>query len=136
MVAFNKFNSYSEAVHHGKHDFSSDQIKVALTNTAPDAADSVLADIEQIGYSGLSTRNLVTASSGQTGGLYKLVLNDLILTQSGIAGQAFRYPVLYNEDAPSDELIAYYDRGSSITLQPGESLQLDFSAGSGVLTMI
>ena len=83
MATFTKFNSFVEALAEKKHDLGSDQIVVALTNTAPSATDSQLSDITEISYTNCSSRNVTTVSSSQTGGTYKLVLQDLTLTASG-----------------------------------------------------
>ena len=135
MASYNKFNSFVEAVAEKKHNLGSDQLVVALTNSAPSATDSVLTDITEIGYTNCSSRNLTTSSSSQTSGTYKLVVNDITLTASGGTVGPFRYIVIYNDTAANDELIAYYDYGSSITLADGETLSIDFDGTNGVLTI-
>ena len=105
MATFTKFDSFVEALAEKKHDLGSDQIVVALTNTAPSATDSQLSDITEISYTNCSSRNVTTTSSSQTGGTYRLVLQDLTLTASGGSVGPFRYVVLYNDTATNDELI-------------------------------
>src|SRR3954464_293081 len=133
MAAFLKFDSFVEALAEKVHSLGSDQIVVALTNSAPSAANTVLANITQISYTNLSTRNVVTISSSQTGGVYTLVLTDLVLTASGAVGP-FQYIVLYNDTATNDELIGRYDYGSSISLANGETFTIDFAASTISLT--
>ncbi len=137
MAAFNKFNSFVEAVAEKKHNLGSDQLVVALcaAANAPVAGNSVLADLTVISYTNLSSRNLTTSSSSQTSGTYKLVINDLTLTASGGAVAAFQFIVLFNDTATNDELIGWYDRGSALTLADGESVVLNFDGAAGVLTL-
>jgi hypothetical protein len=134
-VSFNKFNSFVEALAEKVHNLGSDQLKIALTNSAPVATNTVLANITEISYTNLSSRNVTTGSSSQTSGTYKLVLNDLVLTSSGGTTGTFRYAVLYNDTATNDELIGWYDYGSSITLGDGETFTLDFDGSAGALTV-
>lgn len=132
--AFYKFQPFVEAAMEGIHNLGSHQLKVALTDTAPSAANAVLADISEISYTNCSTRNVVTSTSLQTSGTYKLVCNELVLTASGAVGP-FRYVVLYNDTAASDNLIAYYDYASSVTLASGDTFTIGFNGTTGVLTV-
>ena len=135
MATYNKFNSFVEAVAEGVHNLGSDTLKVMLTNTAPTAADTQKSDLTEIsagnGYTaGGSTAT--TSSSSQTSGTYSLVLTDVVFTATGSVGP-FRYAVLYNDTATNDELIGYWDYGSSISLANGETFTVDFDAN--VLTI-
>lgn len=139
MAAFNKFNSFVEALAEKKHDLGADTLKVMLTNTAPVATNAVKADLTEIsagnGYTAGGNTASVT-SSAQTSGTYKLVLGDpATWTASGGSIGPFRYAVLYNDTATSDELIGWWDYGSSITLASGESFAVDFDPTTGVLTL-
>lgn len=134
MATFTKFNSFVEAVAEKKHNLGSDSLVVALTNTAPSASNATLSDITQISYTNLSSRALTIASSAQTSGTYKLVINDLVLTASGDVA-TFRYVVIYNDTASNDELIAYFDYGSSVTLASGDTFTLNFDGSAGLLTI-
>ena len=136
MASFNKFNAFVEHLAEKVHDLGANQLVIALTNTVPVAANSVLADITEISYTNLSSRNVTTASSAQTSGTYKLTLTDLVLTASGAVGP-FRYAVLYNDTptSPADPLIGWYDYGSSISLANGETFTVDFDGSAGVLTL-
>jgi len=142
MATFNKVNDFVvNAVHN--MDLASDQVVVALSNTAPGSESSnpatdgngVLANVTAISYANCSSRNVTTTSSTQTGGTYKLVLADITLSASGGDVGPFRYVYLYNDTVtvPADPLIGYYDYGLSLTLNDGDSFTLDFSAANGVL---
>lgn len=134
MATFNRVNSFVEALAEKVHNLGSDQLVVALTDSAPSAAHTVLADLTQISYTNLSSRNITTSSSSQTAGTYKLVLTDLVLTASGSVGP-FRYVYIYNDTATNDELLGWYDYGSSQSMGTGETLTLDFDGTNGVITL-
>jgi len=139
MATFNKFNSFVEDLAEKVHNLGADTLKVALTNSAPSASNTVLANITQIsngnGYTTGGTAASIT-SSAQTSGTYKLVLADVVFTASGAVGP-FRYAVLYNDTptSPADPLIGWWDYGSSISLATGETFTVDFDATNGVLTL-
>ena len=135
MAVFNKFDSFVEAVAEKVHNLGSDQLTIALTNTAPVAGNSLLANITEITYTNLSTRNLTTTASSQTSGLYKLVVSDITLTSTGGSTGPFRYVVVYNSTAAGGPLVGFFDYGSSITLLSGESLTVDFDQVNGLLTI-
>lgn len=128
MATFNKFYPFVEALAEKVHNLGSDQLKIALTNSAPSTANSVLTDITEISYTNCSSRNITTTSSSQTSGTYSLVTSDLVLTASGGTVGPFRYIVLYNDTAASKNLIGWYDYGSSITLNDTETFTIDFGA--------
>jgi hypothetical protein len=96
---------------------------------------ALLSEITQITYTNLSSRTLTTASSAQSGGTYKLTINDITLTASGGSVGPFRYIGVYNDTAASDQLICWFDYGSSITLADGESLDVDFDGTNGLLQL-
>ena len=135
MAVFNKFNAFTEALAEKLHDLGADQLVVALTNTAPTAADDELADITQVAYTYCSTRNITTSTSAQTSGTYKLVLTDLVLTASGGGIGPFRYVVIYNDTSTSDKLVCWYDYGESITMADGDTFTINFDGTAGFLTV-
>lgn len=135
MATFNKFNGFVEALAEKKHNLGSDTLTVALCAVAPVASNSVLADLTQISYTNCSSRVITTTSSTQTSGTYKLVLEDLTLTASGGSIADFRYIVIYNDTATNDELIGWYDYGSTVTLTDTSTLTIDFDPSGGVLTI-
>ena len=135
MASFTKINKFVEAVAEKVHNLGSDQLVIALTNTAHTSTWGQLSDLTEVAYTNLSSRNITTTSSAQTAGTYNLTLTDLVLTSSGGTTGAFRYVYVYNDTATNDELVAYYDYGSAITLQDGDTLTIDFDASNGFLTI-
>lgn len=133
MAAGTKIDKFVLNLAQKVFNLGTDQLTVALTNTSPTAStDNQLSTITEISYTNCSTRALTTSSSTQTSGTYKLVIADLVLTASGTVGP-FRYVVIYSDTAASDQLIAYYDYASSVTLNNGDTFTLDFSASNGLL---
>lgn len=135
MATYTKIFSFVEKMAEKSFNLGSDQLKIALTNTAHTSTWSQLSDLTQISYtnlSGATPLNLTTSSSAQTGGTYKLVLADLTLTATGTVGP-FRYIYIYDDTATNDELIAYYDYGSSVTLATNDTFTIDFDGTNGVL---
>lgn len=139
MAAFNKVNAFVEALAEGKHDLGSDTLKILLTNVAPSAADdAVKADLTEIaagnGYSA-GGATVTVLSSAQSGGTYKLIIADVTLTASGGAIADWRYAVLYNDTATDDDLIGWWDKGSTVSIGDGEQFLLDFDGSAGVLQL-
>ena len=132
MATFTKFQDFSEQLCRAKHDFGSHVFKVALTNTAPVATDTGLANITQIaagtGYTTGGSASTITIS--ETGGTTTIGAADVVFTASGGSIGPLRYAVLYNDTAtsPADALIGYWDYGSSITITDGNSLTVDLPA--------
>lgn len=138
MATFTKFNSFVEALAEGAHNLGSDTLKIALTNTAPSAANTVLANITEIAYTniqngGTTGRNLTVTTSAQSAGTYTLDANDLVLTATGTV-PTFQYVVLYNDTATNDELIGYYDYGASVNLLTDETFTITWDV-AGILTL-
>lgn len=138
MASFNKFQPFVENLAEKVFNLGSDTLKVLLTNTAPSASNGQKSDLTEIsagnGYTAGGTAVTISSSS-QSSGTYKLVLADVTFTASGGSIGALRYAVLYDDTAASDQLIGYWDYGSSITLADGETLTVDFDGTAGVLTI-
>jgi hypothetical protein len=137
MPALQKFQDFAEQVLRGKHDFGSHVFKVALTNTAPAATNAVLADVTQISGGAYTAGGYVLegVTLTETGGTAKVVITDEVIAASGGAIGPFRYAVVYNDTTSGKPLVGFSDYGSSITINDGESLAIDFDPSAGVLTL-
>lgn len=142
MASFTKVNDFVVNLANAM-DLDSDTLKVALCNTDPTSGTSivtdgngVLANVTEISYTNLSARTLQSVTSTQTGGTYKLSANDLVLTASGGSVAPFRYVIIYNDTptSPADPIVGYYDYGSSLTLNDGDTFTIDIGA-NGILTL-
>jgi hypothetical protein len=120
MAVFNRFNAWTETMVEGAN-LASDQFAIALTNSAPSASNTVLADITQIAYTGVGLRNLVTSSSSQTLGTYSLVFASLTLGTT-VTTATFRYVVIYDDTLAGDPLVGWYDLGVGTTIPANNSL--------------
>ncbi len=136
MATYQKFNQTVEDWQEGVYAASTDQFTVFLTTNAniPIAANSVLADITEIAYTNLSSRDLTTSTSSQTAGLYTQLFADLVLTASG-AVATFRHVGIYDNTptSPADPLLSHYDFGSDLTLAAAETLTIDFTTSTYTL---
>ena len=140
MATYNKFQDFVEQLGKGVHQLhaAGHVLECYLSNATPDAAlDAVKADLAEIstgnGYTGPEdAQNDYTESTG-TG---TLTCVDIVITASGGSIGPFRYVVFQNTTptSPTDPLISWWDYGSAITLNDGESLTIDFGASTFTIT--
>ena len=133
MAAFNKFETFVGDLGLKVHDLNADLLKIYLSNALPSvSADVVKADVAEItagnGYTAGGDDTQITYS--EAAGTGSCVGVDVVVTASGGTIGPFRYVVLYNDTpaSPLDPLIGWWDYGSSITLQDGETFTTDFGA--------
>jgi hypothetical protein len=134
MATFAKFQDFSEQLIRGIHDWDAHTFKVALTNSAPVGTETGLSGITQItaanGYT--AGGNTTTISIAESTGTTTVSGTQVVFTASGGAMGTFRYYVLYNDTAtsPADALVCYWDHGSAVTLNDGESFTIKFNNAS------
>jgi hypothetical protein len=135
MAAYNKFQDFVEQLGLAKHDFSAagHVLKVYLSNTTPNASTMALkADLAEIssgnGYTAGGTD--VQNTWSESGGTATCAGTDVVWTASGGSIGPFRYTALYNDTqtSPADPLVSWWDYGSALTLNAGESFTVDFGA--------
>lgn len=131
MAAFNKHQDFVEQLGLAKHNLNTDTQKVLLTNTAPTATNTVKADLTEI-----SAGNGYTAGGedvqntwAETTGTGTLTGTKVVWTAAGGTIGPFRYVDIYNDTqtSPADPLIGWWDYGSAITLQIGETFSVKFN---------
>jgi len=139
MASYNKFQVFTKDLIEGKHNFASNVFKIMLTNTAPVNTNAVKADLTEIsagsGYTAGGTATTITSSTSS--GVAKVSGTDVVFTASGGSIGPLRYAVLYNDTqtTPLKPLVAWWDYGSSITLNDTETLTVDFDSTNGIFTV-
>ena len=131
MATYNKFQDFVEQLGLGKHNLNTDVLNVYLSNATPSASlDAIKTDLAEItnqnGYTApVDTQNTWAEATG-TG---TLTGTKVVITASGGTVGPFQYVVLYNDTqtSPVDPLIAWWDYGSAITLNAGESFSIKFN---------
>jgi hypothetical protein len=117
------------------HNLNSDQLNIILTNVAPTATVTNISGLTEIsagnGYSAGGTAIGSTAYS-QTSGTATLSGSNVVFTASGGTIGPFRYATVYNETA-SGATIGWWDYGSSVTLNSGDTFTVNLS--SNILTL-
>ena len=132
MASYNKFEEFVGELGKGTHQLhaAGHTLKCYLTNNAPSAsADAVKANLvgitEENGYAAEDAQN----DYAEADGVGTLTCVDIVITATGDL-EEFQYIVLYNDTPsdPADPLIAWWDYGSELTLQDGDSFTVDFGA--------
>ena len=132
MASFNKFENWVKAICEKEVDCDTDTFKIYLSNATPSAsADLVKTDLAEItnqnGYTAPATVP-GTNTSDQTGGVYSLLATgDVSWTASGGSFGPFQYVVLYDDTHASDALVGWWDYGSAISVNTGETFTVDLS---------
>lgn len=133
MAAFNKFYQFVEDLSKKVHDIWNDQLEIYLSNATPSAsADAVKADLAEIGtgngYTGpIDTQQTVARSNGTV----TVTGTKITITATPAAINPFQYVVLQNTTptSPADPLIGWWDYGSALTLNAGDSFTIKFNNG-------
>lgn len=139
MAAFNKFNQFVADVANKVHNLGSDALKVGLTNSAPASTNTYWANITEItatnGYSSGGSA-VPISSSTQTSGTYKLLPSaSVTFTGSGGSFGPFRYVVIYNSTPVNGNLIGWWDYGSSISVNNGDTFTVSLDQTNGILQL-
>jgi len=136
LATFILFNKFLSQLANGGYNLGSDTLRFALTNTAPTAAtDTVFDPLEKHpppaaanGYTSGGHAATID-SSEESGGIYTLACTtDIVITATEGGIGPFRYVILYDDTSATDLLIGYWDYGSSISLNVGETFTIDVTA--------
>ncbi|MBV2138572.1 MAG: hypothetical protein KUF79_17330 [Candidatus Thiodiazotropha sp. (ex Ctena orbiculata)] len=132
MSVFNKFQNFIGRLGLAEHQLNTHTFRAALTNVAPVAAQTDFDPVTN--HAAPAAANGYTAGGydiqngySEAGGIGTMSAVDVVVTAAGGQIGPFRYVVVYNDDHASDGLCSYFDYGSSITLNDGESFTIDFT---------
>ena len=132
MATYTKFQDFVEQQLIGTHDWDGHTFRLALTNTLPvntqtdfDPVTNHAAPAAANGYTAGGETTTITVS--ETTGTATVQGTQCVYTASGGQIGPFRYAVLYNDTSTNDKLVAWWDYGSSITLNDGESFTAKFN---------
>lgn len=136
MAAFNKINLFTQDLCRGSHNFQSggNSYLLEFSNTATTATNHLYGDIstnELANGNGYTTGGLaMTMSDASTGGVETVSSASVTLTATGSVGP-FRYVTPYNNttSSPLKPLVCWFDYGSSVTLNSGDTFQVTWGSG-------
>lgn len=136
MATFIPFNCFALDLGTGKHNFSTDVLKVYLTNAAPVATNTVYGTPADLATGGGYTAGGITIGTNtwaQSAGLASLVsgVSPVFTATTGFG--PLRYAVLYNFTATAKNLIGYWDNGASVTITSTKEFDVNF--GAAVLSL-
>lgn len=142
MATFNKINLFSQDLSRGVHIFSSggQTFNVELSNTATVATNHLYGDIstnELANGGGYTTGGSASAmSDSSTTGVETVSAASVTFTGSGGGTGSFRYATPYNVTAttPLKPLVCWFDYGSSISLNAGDTFQISWASGFFTVT--
>jgi hypothetical protein len=142
VAAFNKINLFSQDLSRGVHNFTSgaQTFDVELSNTATVATNHLYGDIsanEVVNGGGYTTGGAASAmSDSSTAGVETVSAASVTWTGSGGGFGPFRYATVYNftVSSPLKPLVAWFDYGSSISLNAGDTFQVSWASGFFTVT--
>jgi hypothetical protein len=117
MASYNKFEDFVEQLCLAVHNFTSHTFKIFMTEISAGN-----------GYTsgGEDTQQTLAEASGTA----TVTGTKVVWTATGSVGP-FQFVVLYNDDAtsPLDAVVAWWDHGSAVTLQNGDTYTVKFNNG-------
>lgn len=151
MATYNKFQQFVQDVCQGLHVLKTaagDTLKIGLTNTAPNVADTVVdnsgatavvkatSNAAEIatggGYTANGTSIGAPTTASQSAGTFTLAASQVVFTATTGFGP-FRYVFLWNDSKGTTTTrppIAFWDYGSALTLNAGETFTVKFNSAN------
>ena len=134
-ATYNKIYAFVDQLAAGKHIINSttQQYNVTLSNAAPVNTNTILSNITQItNANGYTTNGSDTQNTGSTTtGTFTMVGTKVVWTCATAPMGPFQYVTMHNETevtAPVRPLVCWWDYGSAVTLQIGETFSVKFNS--------
>ena len=132
MATFVKVDDFVLKLASGDHDFTADVFKLALSNTSPTAATDTQwltgTHSPPAAANNYTTGGeTVTVTGTEASGTLTVGGDEVVYTASGGDIGPFRYAIFYNT-TDNDNMICYWDHGSSVTLNTGETYTVTFNS--------
>lgn len=138
MPAFQKSHIFNTALAKGVHNLAAGQatepLAIALCTSAPGSYLTTLDTMDSsVSVADISV-NIASMQfhAGDAEGSVRLKLEDITYSPALSPYVDVRYIVLYNKSA-GNAIIGWWDYGSQIRLNQGESITIDFDDANGVL---
>lgn len=132
MATFTKIQDFTEQLIRGIHDWDNHTFKLMLSSVAPISTNTVKSDLTEIdaggGYTAGGLATTITLS--EVGGLTTVQGAQTMFAASNGTIGPFRYVALYNDTSSSKNLICFWDYGSNIQLNDGETFTVKFNGSN------
>jgi len=123
MATYNKFQDFVEQLWRGNHDFANDVTKVYLSNTAANNTMVSKENLAEISAAnGYNTAN-VSQNIAEAAGVVSIKGVSVVWTANGGNFGPFDKVIWFNANTatPANGLISWWEYGSSISCNNGES---------------
>lgn len=139
MATYNKFQGWVGYLGLAALNLNTDTLNCYLSNAVPSASlDDVKADLAEItNQNGYTAPEDTTNTYSESGGTGTLAGTDITITASGGSFGPFQYVAMYDDTVASpvvDPLSNWWDYGSALTVNNGESFTIDFGASIATIT--
>jgi hypothetical protein len=127
VATYTKFNLFTDDLVKGIHNFGSNTFNIALFATAPVITNHVWTDLtgEASGGAYVSGGSASAITVANASGTETVTATSVTWTAASTAMGPFRYAVLYNASATNKNLVCFWDYSQNVTLQVGESFEVE-----------
>lgn len=135
MADFKIFDEFLKNIGNGTIDLDTHTFKAMLSNVAPvQDTDDTKSDLVEIaagnGYvaGGVTLAGVTYVETGAGTAIWRWNANDFSWIAAGGNIAQFRYIIIYDDTAASDELVGFWDYGSAVDLVSGNTFLVDIQA--------